>query len=68
LVSSVNKRSDSSGYHRCYEVSSNMKDSLYPNLREVEDGTGRMTEDGVVYSMTIHDWMGGKRDRLVKLL
>ncbi|KAJ7122551.1 hypothetical protein C8R43DRAFT_899823 [Mycena crocata] len=54
---------------RCYEVSSNLgPDSPYPEVL-VPDGTGRMTEDAVVYSMTCYDWhTEGKRDRLRKML
>ncbi|KAJ7314606.1 acyl-CoA N-acyltransferase [Mycena albidolilacea] len=54
------------GIMRCYEVSPN--GSLYPEVL-VPDGSGRMTEDAVVYSMTCHDWLAeSKRDRLRKLL
>ncbi|KAJ7503360.1 hypothetical protein B0H11DRAFT_581998 [Mycena galericulata] len=57
------------GIMRCYEVSPNLgPDSPYPEAL-VPDGSGRMTEDAVVYSMTCHDWLaGGRRDRLRKML
>ncbi|KAF8918678.1 acyl-CoA N-acyltransferase [Mucidula mucida] len=48
----------------CYEVSPPMPSSPYPHFKTVADGSNRVTEDGVVYSMTIHDWLGGKRDKL----
>ncbi|KAJ7116711.1 hypothetical protein C8R44DRAFT_627648 [Mycena epipterygia] len=57
------------GIMRCYEVSPNLgPDSPYPEVF-VLDGSGRMTEDAVVYSMTCHDWLAeGKRDTLRKML
>ncbi|KAJ7921390.1 hypothetical protein B0H13DRAFT_1985300 [Mycena leptocephala] len=57
------------GIMRCYEVSPNLgPDSPYPEVL-VPDGSGRMTEDAVVYSMTCHDWLAeGKRERLRKML
>ena len=57
---------------RCYEVS-DPSDALlqapYPHLHVVPDGTGRITEDAVIFSMTVHDWLGPdhKRERLEKL-
>ncbi|KAF9014729.1 acyl-CoA N-acyltransferase [Hymenopellis radicata] len=56
------------GTMRCYEVSPPMPGSPYPHFTIVEDGSGRVTEDGVVYSMTIHDWLRGKRERLQNML
>ncbi|KAJ7683217.1 hypothetical protein B0H17DRAFT_1074413 [Mycena rosella] len=57
------------GIMRCYEVSPNLgPNSPYPEVL-VPDGSGRMTEDAVVYSMTCHDWLAeGKRERLRKML
>ncbi|KAJ7470926.1 hypothetical protein FB451DRAFT_1339763 [Mycena latifolia] len=57
------------GIMRCYEVSPPLgPDSPYPEVL-VLDGSGRMTEDAVVYSMTCHDWLAeGKRDRMRKML
>ncbi|KAJ7282497.1 hypothetical protein C8J57DRAFT_1055579, partial [Mycena rebaudengoi] len=57
------------GIMRCYQVSPNLgPESPYPDLL-VPDGTGRVTEDAVVYSMTCHDWLaGGKRERLRRML
>ncbi|KAJ6463182.1 hypothetical protein DFH09DRAFT_1227389 [Mycena vulgaris] len=57
------------GIMRCYEVSPNLGlNSPYPEVL-VPDGSGRMTEDAVVYSMTCYDWLAeGKRDRMRKML
>ncbi|KAF9465574.1 hypothetical protein BDZ94DRAFT_1159777, partial [Collybia nuda] len=54
------------GIMRCYEVFQDQGEaSLYHDTSRVPDGTGRVTEDGVVYSMTCFDWLaGGKREAL----
>jgi hypothetical protein len=51
---------------RCYEVFQDPgEDSPYHDASTVPDDTGRVTEDGVVYSMTCFDWLtGGKRETL----
>lgn len=51
---------------RCYEVFEDAgKLSPYEDISRVPDGTGRVTENGVVYSMTCFDWLiGGKREAL----
>lgn len=51
---------------RCYEVSTDIGDDTpYQDVSPTPDDTGRKTEDGVVYSMTIFDWLaGGKREDL----
>ncbi|KAG5636617.1 hypothetical protein H0H81_007385 [Sphagnurus paluster] len=53
------------GIMRCYEVSSDIgDDTLYEDFTPTPDGTGRKTEDGIVYSMTVFDWLAdGKRER-----
>lgn len=61
------------GVQRCYEVSdasAALLSAPYPHLRVAPDGTGRITEDAVVYSLTVHDWLGpaGKRQRLADLV
>ncbi|EKM52150.1 uncharacterized protein PHACADRAFT_262662 [Phanerochaete carnosa HHB-10118-sp] len=60
------------GVQRCYEVSDAsavLLSAPYPHLHVVPDGTGRLTEDAVIFSMTIHDWLGpgNKRQRLADL-
>ncbi|KAJ7082900.1 hypothetical protein B0H15DRAFT_433698 [Mycena belliarum] len=57
------------GIMRCYEVTPPLgPESPYPDTF-VPDGSGRTTQDGVVYSMTCHDWLTeGKRDRLRQIV
>ncbi|KAF7327301.1 Gnat family [Mycena kentingensis (nom. inval.)] len=56
------------GIMRCYEVLVPLPGSPYPE-EEIADGSGRATEDGVVYSMTCHDWLSkGKRERMEGML
>ncbi|GLB41558.1 hypothetical protein LshimejAT787_1001580 [Lyophyllum shimeji] len=54
------------GVMRCYEVSSDVPDDTpYRDITPTPDDTGRKMENGVVYSMTITDWLtGGKREVL----
>ncbi|KAK1219709.1 hypothetical protein PQX77_017570 [Marasmius sp. AFHP31] len=58
------------GIMRCYEVKDFDPHSNYPNEAEniINDGTNRATEDGVVFSMTVHDWLGSEKAELERRL
>jgi hypothetical protein len=43
--------------------------SNHKYVRQLADNTGRVVEDGLVFSLTTDDWLtGGKRERLRKLI
>ncbi|TFK34004.1 hypothetical protein BDQ12DRAFT_700535 [Crucibulum laeve] len=54
------------GVMRCHEVSGNIpNDTLYTDAVVVLDGSGRKTEDGMVFLMTMFDWLAeGKKGAL----
>ena len=45
-----------------------MTGSPYPHFDTVPDGTERVTEDGVVYSMVAKEWLLEKRKRLHEMI
>lgn len=50
------------GHFRCYGVTQDIGDeTAYTDFRPVPDNTGRVTIDGVVYSMTCYDWLSDKK-------
>lgn len=60
------------GLSRCYEVVSvNSETATSPYLTHMKAIPGyphRLTEDGMLFAMTIHDWFGGAKDNLQNML
>ncbi|KAG8728220.1 hypothetical protein FRC11_011571 [Ceratobasidium sp. 423] len=53
------------GPMRCYEVSDPYEGYPYKHFQTAVDGTGRLIEDAIIYSMTHFDWLrDGKKQHL----